>query len=448
MSREKSASSRRQVRSDRSIAKQVLASLVIRILAAGLGFASSVAVARMIGVEQFGFFSLVLVGISFGQMATTAGLRELLTRDVAAHAARNQWGKIHVLVRQSAKLCGVSTLILCAICSLILVLFIELDGLSGRETWAWFLAIIAIAIAAASNIGAGVLQGFGRALETQALESILFNTLFLGMIGVLWATGSGTRDAASVIAAYTVGTALILVILLVMGFRSLGQAPIEDSSRIHFSSLIRTALPLGSLAIVQIILYQTDIVMLGLIADRTELGIYKAASQIGLVATFGSVAVKLMLRPRVASLYARNEMAQLQVQVTTVCRLNMLYVIISGVAVIWIGKDLLLLFGTEFSDGYLVLLVLTAGQVIYSFFGPAAVILNMTGHEMVNLRYQFAGVVLNIILNGLLIPIWGAEGAAVATAVGFVFWGAMLSREVQKHLAIESKVTSLVYFRA
>jgi O-antigen/teichoic acid export membrane protein len=61
----------------------------------------------------------------------------------------------------------------------------------------------------------------------------------------------------------------------------------------------------------------------------------------------------------------------------------------------------------------------------------------MTGYQ----KYTFIGVavsaILNIILNAALIPQWGAEGAAMATAISTVVWNILLVSFVQKKLNIK-----------
>ena len=46
----------------------------------------------------------------------------------------------------------------------------------------------------------------------------------------------------------------------------------------------------------------------------------------------------------------------------------------------------------------------------------------MTGKQVVFMKILFAGAILNIILNYILIPIWGINGAAIASMVSIIFW--------------------------
>jgi O-antigen/teichoic acid export membrane protein len=59
-------------------------------------------------------------------------------------------------------------------------------------------------------------------------------------------------------------------------------------------------------------------------------------------------------------------------------------------------------------------------------------LLNMTGRERAAVRGQAIGAVLNLVLGVLLIPRWGATGAAAATAAGLVTANAIFALEARR----------------
>ena len=46
----------------------------------------------------------------------------------------------------------------------------------------------------------------------------------------------------------------------------------------------------------------------------------------------------------------------------------------------------------------------------------------MTGKQLVFMKVLFAGAILNVMLNYFLIPIWGINGAAIASMISIIFW--------------------------
>jgi O-antigen/teichoic acid export membrane protein len=103
------------------------------------------------------------------------------------------------------------------------------------------------------------------------------------------------------------------------------------------------------------------------------------------------------------------------------------------------GEELLITaFGPEYAGGYLALVVLATGQLLNAAAGSVGALLNMTGHARDTVAGLLAGAILNATLNLVLIPLYGIEGAAYATAITFVFWNVLLHRKVRQRLGIES----------
>jgi O-antigen/teichoic acid export membrane protein len=95
-------------------------------------------------------------------------------------------------------------------------------------------------------------------------------------------------------------------------------------------------------------------------------------------------------------------------------------------------------FGAEFSAAHAPLAILAMGQLVNAGFGSVGFLLNMTGYERISSRILWQTALLNILLNAIMIPLFGIVGASVATAISLVIWNALLYREVRKHLRISS----------
>jgi O-antigen/teichoic acid export membrane protein len=64
--------------------------------------------------------------------------------------------------------------------------------------------------------------------------------------------------------------------------------------------------------------------------------------------------------------------------------------------------------------------------------------MSMTGHERISARILWQTALLNVLLNAVLIPLYGLVGAALASAVSLAIWNTMLYREVHRRLGINS----------
>src|SRR5690606_35863506 len=74
-------------------------------------------------------------------------------------------------------------------------------------------------------------------------------------------------------------------------------------------------------------------------------------------------------------------------------------------------------FGKEFTEGASIMFILLGGTLINSWTGPVGVLLNMTGHHGANARLIAGTALFNLVLNYPAILLWGANRAALVTAL-------------------------------
>lgn len=80
------------------------------------------------------------------------------------------------------------------------------------------------------------------------------------------------------------------------------------------------------------------------------------------------------------------------------------------------------LFGNEFLVGEVALIILSFGQFINAATGPVGNLLMMTGKQDVNRNIVIATTVITVILNAVLIPIYGIIGAAIVNVIGTILF--------------------------
>jgi O-antigen/teichoic acid export membrane protein len=97
------------------------------------------------------------------------------------------------------------------------------------------------------------------------------------------------------------------------------------------------------------------------------------------------------------------------------------------VALITIGSFLTplipLIFGQDFQRASMVTIILFSGIIFASIAKVAISYFFSQGRPKVHLVISFLVVVLNIIFNFLLIPVWGINGAAIASSISYFFYG-------------------------
>lgn len=85
----------------------------------------------------------------------------------------------------------------------------------------------------------------------------------------------------------------------------------------------------------------------------------------------------------------------------------------------WVAapEPVLSIFGPDFVAASAALRILALGQLVNLATGSVGTILIMTGHQRISLLNSVAGAVMVVILGLILIPRYGATGAAAAASI-------------------------------
>jgi O-antigen/teichoic acid export membrane protein len=203
---------------------------------------------------------------------------------------------------------------------------------------------------------------------------------------------------------------------------------------------IKTSFPLMVTQSLNLLLSQTSPIILGLIANATAVGLYSAAFRIAYLINFLPYAVSFVIAPIVAELYANGEIEKLQKILTGSVRITFLAG--SGVMLIFIifGNNLLLLFGTEFSAAFKVLIILMVGNLLDIAFGQSMIIMSMTGFQKAVAFIYGATSIINVVLNLILIPGMGFEGAAIASTICLIINRVSLYIYTRKKILLDPSV--------
>jgi O-antigen/teichoic acid export membrane protein len=190
----------------------------------------------------------------------------------------------------------------------------------------------------------------------------------------------------------------------------------------------------------QIIRMNTDLLLVGILLEPSDVGVYTAAVRTATLVSFIMVVTSVVAQPSFSSMHTRKLRAALQQLVTTSTRWIFLASLIIGIFVGAFGEFILGFFGTDFTVGYLALLVLTVGHVLVAAFGPLTSLLVMTGHQDSAAAVHSTSVISNAVLNAILIPLFGIVGAALATAFNLIVMQIALFVLVRRHLDISPAI--------
>jgi O-antigen/teichoic acid export membrane protein len=423
------------------IVKGAAGAFGLRLIYTGLTFITSILLARTLGTTGYGTYSYVIVWAYLLSVPATLGFDNFIVREIAIYQTQSLWGLtrgILIWANRTVFLVSVGLVLVAAAIAWVLA-----GGVHSEIFVGFCVAMALMPALSLRNVSRGAMRGLY--LITQGLlPELLIDPLILIVLTVCaYLVLREDLTALWIIAFYGVGTVTTLIIIHRLLNRALPTQVKTAQPMYKGHAWLRGALPFMLLESIPIINAQTDVLMLGAFRGVEAVGLYVPVNRGAQLITFILMAVGSTLAPTIASAYADNKLIDLQQMITKSVR------VIAGIAFLFAasliigGNWYLALFGAEFVQGQRALYILCVGSFTSTAIGLAAVILNMTGHERYTAMVGWITTVLNIVLNAVLIPLWGIEGAALATSISIVLGGFMSLIAVRQKLGLDATLMGL-----
>jgi O-antigen/teichoic acid export membrane protein len=395
----------------RGIARGGGLNLVGAVLGQAAVFCVLLLLARQLGTAEVGRYAQCYALLALLGLLSLSGFRAGLTRFVAVHLADNDAAAVRGTVRlgllMSAAGAGVLGVLL-ALGAPWLAERLHDPGLTtGLRLMALTLPAATITEAAlAATRGWRSQRAFtliGQIYEPacRLLVTVLLLALGFGLDGAFWAIVGAGWSAA-----------VLALLALRRRLRSLeAAAPVYRMRQLFSFSTVSWVSSLSSTGLIWL-----DTLLLGFFAS-SDIGVYNVATRLVTVAVFVLAPLNAAFGPYLAHLYHQGRMDEVRRSYTAVTGWVIRLSLPAFAALLAFPDELLRLFGSAFTVGATVTVVLAIGQLVNAATGPCGTVLNMSGRVAVNMWDNLAALVLNVLLNLVLIPAYGIVGAAVAWAV-------------------------------
>ena len=383
--------------------------------AATLVFNSVVALllSRLLGRDGYGAYAFAIAWALLLSVPAMLGLSQLVVREIATYRARRDWARVRGLLRRGNQAVLAASFAVCAISAAVFFALGWPDPPLFDPTIA---ALALVPVLTVVAVRQSAMQGFGAVVLGRAPEAVVAPLLLIVLVlGFEAALPDGISARAAVVA-QVLGALVAALLGLYLLRRTLPDDVRNAAPHTETRLWLLGASPILLASAIQAVNVQAGTILTGSLAGSEEAGIYAAAVRIALLLSFLLLASLPGLMPVIVELYERGDGRGLQRLVTRAARLVFLgsLPLVAG-AVVFAGP-LLELFGGEFAAGATALRILCVGQLVQVATGLAGTILVMVGAAGPSTWAVAAGTTINLLLAGALIPGFGAEGAAVATA--------------------------------
>lgn len=419
----------------RQLARALSGTFALKVSALLLGFLSHLLLARLLGAHDYGLYSYALAWINLLYIPAMLGLDKLLVREVSIA----EQGKDLVLIRAILRWSNRTALAVGAVLVVGTALVVTVISASGEgEMGAVILiALPLLPLLALTTLRQSALQGLKHVVVGQLPESVVRPLLLIAaLMGAYLLSPSGRLTAEAALMANIGSAALAFTVGVYLLSRYLPKVAYTPADPARRRAWLRSAVPLGLLAVMQAANAQATLLILGAFVEPAELGLYSAAQRLSSLGSFIPIAFNLAIAPHVADLYSRKDLGRLQRLVTLSARATLLLTLPVALIFVFLGRFLLGVFGEEYVGAHGLLLILAVGMLFNAAMGSVGLLLTMTGHERAaSLGIGFC-LVLNLIVSLLLIPPFGVYGAAVAVSAYTIAWNVLFAVFVRRRTRI------------
>jgi O-antigen/teichoic acid export membrane protein len=402
-----------------------------------LSFLTSIILARWLGKDGFGVYTYAMTWPALLGIPASLGFNNLLVREVAVYSSQSAWG----LMRGLLQWANAIVLIVSSLIALVAIaITLHLGQVSEPQMIASVcVAMISLPVISLTSLRLATMQGLHRVVLGQMPENLLAPLIFIVlMISSYWLLSNQGNIAVWVVGLKVGSLAITFVVGVVLLAKVLPQEVKEAKPEYQILTWLKDGLPFMMLGGLAVINSRIDILMLGALKGAGAVGVYAVVSRVTSLIIFALGILNNVISPTFATLYAEGQREQLQKLVTRTTRLISLFALVMTVGLIGLRYWILQLFGTEFIQGETALIILSTGYLVNAMTGSVGLLLNMTRHANFSAATGAFAAFLNICLNWMLIPKWGVNGAATATAISMILDNVINVIWVRQKLGIKS----------
>ncbi|RLI19417.1 hypothetical protein DRO49_00535 [Candidatus Bathyarchaeota archaeon] len=376
-----------------------------------LHFFQKPVMARYLGPDGLGLFSMAFMIIGIVEIIAGFGIGEALVKYVAEYREYERVSSLTSSAFITISVFGIITSVALFFSSNLFADIFDMPYLS--------ILLKIYAIAFPFSLIYGIILGFLRGLRKMkyfAFLRILDASLALAFILAFLAAGFWVEGAMLGIL-FEIIVIFVVGMLIMKKFMRFSLSDYQGNTKMlaSFGSRIIGANIVGQ------IYYNIDTLMIGYFLTSTEVGYYAVAISLSRFFWLVPRAIATVAYPAISEYWANGNRQAVNKLVDKSTKYSACILIFAGMSIVFFAKDIItFLFTPEFLPAVLPLAILITGTVTSGILRSVGEIFASVGKVNLVLKISIIGAVGDIILNMILIPIYGIIGAATATAASQV----------------------------
>ena len=422
-----------------SAQRAAMTAFAIRVLSAGIAYLTQVVLARWMGSYEYGVFVFVWVWVLILGGLSSLGVNIAAIRFVPEYKERNETALLRGLLLGS-RLLTVATSTAVALLGL-LALWLFSGAIDSHYVLPLYLALFCLPLYTLTDMQDGIGRGhswFNLAL----LPPYVVRPLLILLAMVVAHKLELAMVASTAAGCAIVGTWASELVQLALMQRRLAVDPGPGARAFETRAWLATALPIFMISGFELLIQNTDVLVLTYFEPADTVGIYYAALKtIGLI-SFVHYAVGSAVASRLSALNARGDRKGLEAFVCDAANWTFWPSLGAAALLLMAGPLLLGLFGPGFESGYPVMFVMVIGYLIRASVGPAEFVLRMLGEQKSCAIVFGVCALFNLMANLLLVPHFGLLGAAISSSATLLAASIVFHAIAKRRLGLDIAVWS------
>jgi O-antigen/teichoic acid export membrane protein len=406
---------------------------LIRVASAALIYLSQVLLARWMGSFEFGVYVYVWTWVLLVGGLFDLGLAQSAQRFVPEYVQRGRLDLLRGFLAGSRWLAAGAATVVGMLAAA--AVYLSRPWLDQYLVLPLVLACLCLPFYALGSVQDGIARSYNW-LNVGLTPLFILRPLFL-LVFMALAYGAGfPLDATSAMLAAVAATWLTALLQLFVLDRRL-RATVEAGPNVYEPRMwLATSLPIFLVESFYLLLTYTDVLMLKAFRSPEEIAVYYAAAKTLALVAFVNFSVSAAVAHRFTEYHVSGDRERLSRFLADTIKWTFWPSLAATAAILVLGRPFLWLFGPGFTAGYPIMFVLAAGLLARAAVGPVERLLNMLGQQNLCAIVYAMAFGLNLVGCIVLIPRFGAIGAAVATSSALVIESVLLFVVTKRRLGL------------
>lgn len=406
----------------------------IKVIGYIMAFICQIVIARHISVEEYGVYNYVFAWINILAVIGLMGFDRTSVKFVAKYISEHKYKLAKGFLTYSRKVVTMFSVFAALVFASGAYLMLSGEGLS--KVAPFLIGCLIIPLWNFIGLLSARLRGLKKIIFSQMPGEIARPILVIIGLFAIKILGEMELNVVIVLIISMISMSVTVGILVLLGKVTTPKEVKTADPEFERSEWLDHAKALFLVASFGLVMGYTDKLMIGAFGDNEGVALYSCAMKYSLALGFILTAMNQILAPVVVSLYSEGNIDELRRVVRTGVQIVFYISVLFSVSLIAFGKSLLSLFGSEYVNGYNILIILVISKLLNSMAGPVGVLLSMTGHHKNAARILGLSAAFNVVANLFFVPLFGAFGAAIATCLTTILWNGLMTVEVWRRLNI------------